>query len=272
MSSSTRAGVRSSGADTQAQAHAHAHATRLARLPVPQHWVVLSINAGLFALLLGFIVKLVPATAATELDLVAVVSSSRSAPADAIASAIATIFEPLGNVLIVACLFVFLLIRRAPVNAFAVCFVVMVGWLAAQAVKVTVARPRPPVDALDHALLVKTGDTSFPSGHTTFVAALAIGLILLATKRRRLVAVLMSVLVVLVAVSRVYTGAHYAGDVVGGVLTALAAGLAAAGIWNAYGIRVLGLMPFLGRIGPLAPPGDDRPDVQRSTFVPPARH
>ena len=270
MPSSTRAGVRSSGADTQA--HAHAHATRLARLPVPQHWIVLSINAGLLVLLLGFIVKFVPATAAAELDLVAVVSSSRSAPADAIASAIAAIFDPLGNVLIVACLFVFLLIRRAPVNAFAVCFVVMVGWLAAQAVKMTVARPRPPVDALDHALLVKAGDTSFPSGHTTFVAALSIGLILLATKRRRLVAVLMSVLVVLVAVSRVYTGTHYAGDVVGGVLTALAAGLAAAGIWNAYGIRVLGLLPFLSLIGPLAPPGDDRPDVQRSTFIPPARH
>lgn len=254
--------------DTPAALRRQTTATRLAELPVPRNWIVVAINACLIVLLLGFAATLVPGLTAFELQVVAGVSSSRSALPDTVASAIATLFAPAANILIVAALFFFLLLaRRAPINAFASCFVVSVGWLSTQAVKTIVARPRPPQEALPDALLTKVGDSSFPSGHAAFITALVVGLVLLAQKRRRLVAVLGAVAVGIVAASRVYAGAHYPTDVVGGILTALTASLAAAGIWNLYGQRLLARMRFLGRFGPLVAPGYDQPLIHRATFM-----
>jgi undecaprenyl-diphosphatase len=253
--------------DSKRIVRADAHSTRLATMPVPRLWVVLAINAGLVVVFLGFTVTLVPALSAAELDLVILAGSSRSDVLDGIASAIAAVFSPTANVLIIAAVFLLLLIKRSPVNAFGVGFVVSIGWLSTQAVKLLVARPRPPAESLNDAALAKVGESSFPSGHTAFATALAIGWILLSTERRRIVAVLAPLLVAVVAASRVYGGAHYPSDVIGGVLTASTAALVAAGVWNAYGIRVLRSIPFIDRIGPVEPPGHNRPQQHRSSFV-----
>ncbi len=85
--------------------------------------------------------------------------------------------------------------------------------------KVIVGRPRPPVDQL-----VAASHSSFPSGHATVSAAFGVALLVVFVARRPArTAAIASVtgtllLVVWVALSRVYLGVHYPTDVVGGML------------------------------------------------------
>jgi undecaprenyl-diphosphatase len=87
---------------------------------------------------------------------------------------------------------------------------------------------RPPT-----ALWAITADSgaSYPSGHTTVAAAIAVAVIVIArTSVGRVLAALAVVYAVGVAVSRVYVANHYPLDVVGSILAAVAAGLIVAGL------------------------------------------
>lgn len=64
-----------------------------------------------------------------------------------------------------------------------------------------------------HVLIARSGDFSFPSDHAVAAGAVAAGLFL---AHRRLGAIA-AVLAVLMAVARVYVGAHYPADVVAGL-------------------------------------------------------
>ena len=103
-------------------------------------------------------------------------------------------------------------------------------------------RRRPPVPHLDAEL---PPTSSFPSGHTAAAICLygAIAILVLAAVRagwRRLVVVLAAVIVVAVALARLYRGAHYPTDVLGSALFAL---------------------PWLLIVSRLLPPGARRPGV-----------
>ena len=74
-----------------------------------------------------------------------------------------------------------------------------------------------------HVLVARSTDFSFPSDHATVAGAVAMGL-LLANRRWGFVA---AIAAVLMALTRVYVGAHYPGDVLAGL--ALGAAVAAAG-------------------------------------------
>jgi membrane-associated phospholipid phosphatase len=99
------------------------------------------------------------------------------------------------------------------------------------AAKLWVARPRPPLAAQ----LGSASGFSFPSGHTSGIAALltvtALYTLTATTSRRqRVVLTLAQVLLALgVGVSRVYLGWHYPSDVVAGLAVGIACGLA----WHA---------------------------------------
>ncbi len=84
-------------------------------------------------------------------------------------------------------------------------------------------RPRPPVDHLDAEL---PPTSSFPSGHTAaaiclYGALAAVAIIATRGRRRRSLLGVAVALVVLVALARLYRGAHYPTDVLGSLLFAL---------------------------------------------------
>jgi undecaprenyl-diphosphatase len=92
--------------------------------------------------------------------------------------------------------------------------------------KLSVRRVRPPLAAVPRVRRVHRVPvtTSFPSGHSASAAAFTVGVALESPE----LAVPVGALAAGVAVSRVWTGAHYPGDVVAGVALGTAAGLALA--------------------------------------------
>jgi undecaprenyl-diphosphatase len=108
---------------------------------------------------------------------------------------------------------------RRPMAGLAVLAGVLGAIIVQNIEKAIVNRPRPPVQRLEH-----VASTSFPSGHATestaFFLVLAAALLTVLAPRwaRRLVAATTLVVIVAVALSRVYLGVHYPTDVVAGML------------------------------------------------------
>jgi membrane-associated phospholipid phosphatase len=247
MSSEVQAVHRSSERDRVSR-------VRLADLPQPRSWILWPLSLAVLTLALGFVVKLVPKIATTEFRVDQAFSRHHDVVLNAIALAINAALAPVGIVVILTILFLFLLlVARSPVNAVAVCSVTVVGWLSSEAFKLIVAEPRPNEHNLAHPLIASDGSGSFPSGHTTFAVSLAIALYFLARRTRWSKIVFISGLVfaVAVAVSRLYLGVHYPSDVLGSFLVAATSIALFTGLWNKYAIRILNGVPFLDRLGPI---------------------
>ena len=95
--------------------------------------------------------------------------------------------------------------------------------------KVVIARPRPYVDEtkIFHQIWMTMGqhmesDKSFPSGHTTAAFASMVPLFIMGKKN---ISWLALVFAVLMGISRIYLGVHYASDVIGGIIVGSLAGL-----------------------------------------------
>ncbi len=228
--------------------------TRLATLPHLKHWIFWPAVGALIVVLFGVLVKDIGPISRTELYIDQFLTRHQNPAFGALALLIQTAFSPAGSAVILAVSFLFLLfVRRSPVNAFAFTSVAAFGYLSSELFKQLVAMPRPNGQLLAHPLLAEVGHDSFPSGHTTFAASFAIAAILLALRTRwvKLTTTLGVLLVLVVAASRLYAGAHYLSDVVGSVLVALTAIAFYSGLWNRFGLIVLGWLPFLKRIGPV---------------------
>lgn len=108
--------------------------------------------------------------------------------------------------------------------------------IATHLLKLVIQRPRPPLSVLH----VSQPETSFgfPSGHATFYAWFMTLLVVALTpwlpRRLRLPVYVLAGLVVLIgATARVWAGAHWPTDVVGGVLLG--------GAWAAIAVRLVGV-------------------------------
>ncbi|PZF86163.1 hypothetical protein C1I92_02550 [Jiangella anatolica] len=99
-------------------------------------------------------------------------------------------------------------------------------------IKYAVAEPRPPARLW---AMAPDSRFSFPSGHTTIAAAVAVTAIFLANRSasRWTVAgaVVAAVFALLVAGSRVYLGVHYLTDVLASMAAVAASAVAVSGAW-----------------------------------------
>lgn len=92
-----------------------------------------------------------------------------------------------------------------------------------QFVLLFVHRVRPYDAAVTHLLVAPSADFSFPSDHTTATFAIAAAFLVHGMRRTGLWFLAAATLMM---ISRVYVGSHYAGDVLGGALTAFVAAVA----------------------------------------------
>lgn len=106
--------------------------------------------------------------------------------------------------------------RRLAIFAFSATAGVLVIYLAATQL---ISRNRPPVHILDPGLVP---DHSFPSGHTLFATGLYGALLVLLWHRQRWAACLLALVPPIVAVSRLYEGAHHLTDVLTSLVAAAA--------------------------------------------------
>lgn len=164
-------------------------------------------------------VLLIRAAGSSDLDVVRDIAVERSPQLTAAARAVtwagsAIVLVPLAAV---CCL---LLLREGlRREAVAVALSLAGAVVIYDAVKFLVSRPRPPVQHLQ-----AVGGWSFPSGHATQASALWASLVLVlpavgcTPAVARVAAGLALALVIAVALSRVYLGVHYPGDVAAGLL------------------------------------------------------
>jgi membrane-associated phospholipid phosphatase len=97
-----------------------------------------------------------------------------------------------------------------------------------QLVLLFVQRVRPYDAQITHLIIDRSADFSFPSDHATASFAIAAAFLLHGLPKRGFVFLAAAVLL---AVSRVYIGTHYVGDVLGGAVTGIVAAFV---VWAAY--------------------------------------
>jgi undecaprenyl-diphosphatase len=97
----------------------------------------------------------------------------------------------------------------------------VIGLLINQAIGLFWYHPRPFEMGVGHSLMKHVAESSFPSDHA--VVFFSIGLSLLAIKHTRQWGIIISLLAILVAWSRVYLGVHFPFDMIGSFVVSLVA-------------------------------------------------
>ena len=132
-------------------------------------------------------------------------------------TAIMTFVSHLGSatILILLCVLFYILLKDKKM-ALVIMLNLTIVYLLNVLIKIVIARPRP-----DMLRLVYETGYSFPSGHAMVATGFYGFLIYITNKKiqnknaRRLITLLLVLLIVLIGISRIYLGVHYATDIIG---------------------------------------------------------
>lgn len=220
-------------------------ALRSTVLHSPRHWLAAGLGLFVLVLVLGFAVRLLPSLATPQLTLVDAVNRVNSPALDAVALALDLLDHPVVVGIVLVVVFAIVWVTTSWRRALGVCLITGAGWVTCLVTKYLVHEPRPSTAGLTHPVDITPSTLSYPSGHTAFVAALAVALLAVAGTRglRVVVAILALLLIALVSWSRLYLGLHYPSDVLGGSLNGIAGTLIMLGLWNIVARRWDGRSP-----------------------------
>ena len=199
----------------------------------------------LLVLLLGMLAKTSQVTGFSLRVDRHIATYDRTSTLTALARAATTIATPeivgLGLMILIP---VILLLARRRLDALKVFCMIAGAFTLAEIGKKLIDEHRPPKYLW--AMKADSG-ASYPSGHTTTAAVLAVALIVIAATyaSRSAALVLGSLYALAVAASRVYLADHYPLDVIGGILCALAAAFIITGL-----AALPALQPYLRRLEP----------------------
>ncbi|MCU1583763.1 MAG: phosphatase family protein [Microbacteriaceae bacterium] len=191
---------------------------------------------------LGFVISRSSLMTRLELPIDQAISRHHVGFFDSVALTIEWLFSPLqGFVLILLVSAVVLIVKRSWTIGITFALAVLGGWLSSEAVKLIAHRARPDYHLLAHPLVREVNFASFPSGHTCAATALGVGLIFLfrGTRTRRWLVPLVVLVLLGVAFSRLYVGAHYPSDVIAALVYTTAAVIAFLSLWNRWASPVL---------------------------------
>ncbi len=211
--------------------------------------IAIAVVAAVIITVVGYVVK------AHSFDLSGVVdlNRSRTGLVGALATGVYHVFSPVPAVLITVVLTGVIWGRARDLRvAAAFAGVVAATWLPSAVIKLLVHRPRPETALLSHPYTPALTDASYPSGHTVFVATLAIAIVMVlrGTRWQAMATTIGAVAVVVVALALVTDGVHFPTDVIASVVWALAVAPAVRYLW------VDVVMPRLPVVG-----ADTRPRV-----------
>ena len=228
--------------------HAHLRVAPDSSTATPRHGLsalLVGIGLAILALVLGFVAKTRPVASFDLRVDEHIAAHDRASVLTALAkeATITATPETIGIGLMILLPLVLVLVGRR-LDALRVFCMVGGAFALAEVGKKLIGEHRPPVSL--QAMAADSG-ASYPSGHTTVAAVLAVAVIVViaTTAAWRYAAIVVGAGYVLaVAASRVYLADHYLLDVLGGILCALAAAFIVTGL-----AALPALQPFLRRLG-----------------------
>lgn len=208
--------------------------TRLKTVPLSKAWMPIAIVSTILAIISGLIGTISPlrdlqfsfdkflnANGNGFFDFVAALASDIYSPKFAVAIAIVIVLG-------------IWLVGKSKLNALVFGAIVLSGWLPAEIFKLLFNEPRPNQSALNHLVVGREVDASFPSGHVCFALSIGYGVFLLLrhTRYSKLVVALWLVSICVMGWARLYVGVHYINDEVGALFTSVLGITVFSAIWN----------------------------------------
>ncbi|WP_396289080.1 phosphatase PAP2 family protein [Curtobacterium sp. KT1] len=172
-------------------------------------------TAAVIVVFIGLTLTAVPGVGAAETGFDQLLREHLTPTALLIASGIGVLLEPAGGLAILVTIGAVVWRRSDRVAAMQFVAIAGVSWVSVEPVKLLVQRPRPVLAGVHHAV----ESWSYPSGHVALVTALVLGLVAVTHGKARVqVAAVGTVVVVVVATSRLALGVHYPTDVLAAIV------------------------------------------------------
>ncbi len=201
------------------------------RISHPIWWMVVSL---LMVLAIGAWGLFFPDARTSQITINIFVNDHGSKILDLLAQGVEKFFSPVYAIGLTGVLVVIVwIVKRSFWTAVGFGLAVAAAWLPVEAFKLIFNEARPDATQLINVVVPVQIDTSFPSGHVSFVIGLTYALLLLVGKGwfKPVLVILSVVIVVVVAYARIYAGVHYLSDTVGSVFASLVGILIFQQIW-----------------------------------------